>query len=135
MMAMDWGGCAKSSPPVRWPHGTYRNGGCRSGGAESIANGPAFPTIDLEGSTSTVDDPAPVQVVGGDFDLHAVSWDDANKVLSHFPSDVREDLMTVLEFDTERGIRQRLGHDAVHGDGFFLRQKLVPPSTDASTLG
>src|SRR5215467_6635035 len=61
-----------------------------------------------------IDDAAACQIVRRKLDRDLVSRENTNKILAHLAGDVRQNLVLVLQFDAEHGVRQRLddrGHD------------------------
>ena len=52
-----------------------------------------------------VDDPAPAQVVGAQLHDHPVIGQDADVVHSHFPADVSQYLVPIVQLHPEEGIR------------------------------
>src|SRR5205823_835627 len=61
-----------------------------------------------------IDNAAACQVVRRKLDRHFVSRENTNKILSHFAGNVRQNLVLVLQLNSEHGVRQRLddrGHD------------------------
>jgi hypothetical protein len=70
----------------------------------------------------SVGDPAAVEVVRRELDLHAVARENSNVVAAHLAADVPEDLMVVVELDLEHGVGQGLGDLALHLNFLFLTQ-------------
>ena len=68
--------------------------------------------VDIGGLPVSERNPAPSQVVGRELYLNLVSWSDADVVHSHLAGNVGKHLVSVFEFDTEHGIRQRLNDRA-----------------------
>jgi hypothetical protein len=66
-----------------------------------------------------VDDAAPVEVVRGDLDAHAVPREDADTETTHLAREVSEDGMSVLELHAEHGVRQRFDDFTVERDLLF----------------
>jgi hypothetical protein len=64
------------------------------------------------------------EVVWGEFHLHLVAWEDSDVVHPHFPRDVRQHLVAILELDPEHCIGQRFEDRAFEHDGvvFWLGQ-------------
>src|SRR6266571_9004288 len=86
--------------------------------------------LDLHGAFSTKSDPAclllllvPVhdppatQVVGAELHDHAVVRQDADVVHPHFPADMGENLVPVVQLHPEEGIRERLDNRAFNLNG------------------
>src|SRR5712692_3407723 len=67
-----------------------------------------------------VDDPAAVEVVRGELDLHPVAGEDTDPVAPHLPGRVAERLMAAVEGDPEIPVPQRLDDLAVELDLLFL---------------
>ena len=63
-----------------------------------------------------IHDPPPGQVVWGKFHHDPVVREDADVVHTHLAADVSQNLMTVVEFDSEHGIRKGLGDRALELD-------------------
>ncbi len=65
------------------------------------------------------------QVVGRELYGDRVAWHNPDKMLPHFASDMRNNLMTVFQFDTKLSTRQGLDNNAVQLDDFlFTRHRL-----------
>ena len=60
------------------------------------------------------------QIIRGKLNANAIAWHDPDKVLSHFPRDVRHHLGTVLEFYTKTRISERLRHYAFYFEWIFF---------------
>jgi hypothetical protein len=67
-----------------------------------------------------VGDTASSEVVRGQFHLNLVARENADVVHTHLPGDVCEHLVSIVEFDLEHGIRQRLEDLALENDRIFL---------------
>src|SRR5690242_18460224 len=78
-----------------------------------------------------VDDPAALEIVGRELDLHPVAGQDADVVAAHLAGDVREHLELVVEADPEHGVRQGLRDLALHLDLLFLLAHEPPSTGDA----
>jgi hypothetical protein len=61
-------------------------------------------------------DAASGQVVGGQFDDHAVAWQDTDVVLPHPPTKVPKHLVTILQLNLEHRVWERFENLAFHGD-------------------
>ena len=72
-------------------------------------------------STLAIDDPALGQIVGGDFDSHAVARDDPDEILAHLSGDVGKNLVTIFEFDHKLRIRQGFDNLAFRSHRLFFR--------------
>jgi hypothetical protein len=59
-------------------------------------------------SRVTIGDAGLVQVVLRHLDVHLVADGNADEIFAHLAGDVREDLVTVGQFDTKHGARQHL---------------------------
>lgn len=57
------------------------------------------------GSFEPVGDSSTIQIVRRQFDRYAVARQDLDEVHADFAGNVRQDLMIVLQFDLEHGIR------------------------------
>ena len=71
-------------------------------------------------SLVSIGDPTAGEVVRSEFHLDLVAWEDSDVVHPHLPGDVREHLVSVVEFDLEHGSRQRLEDLALEYDRIFL---------------
>ena len=58
----------------------------------------------------SINDTALGQIVGRQLHFHPVAWDDADKVLSHFSSDVGQDQRPVVDLDAKSRVCEGLGH-------------------------
>ena len=67
------------------------------------------------------DDSTAVQIVGRKRDFYRIARHDSDIVLSHFSGQRCKDEMSVLQFDSERCIRERFFYDAFHFNSFFFR--------------
>ena len=67
-------------------------------------------------------DPALAQVVGRHLERNRIAGKNADVVLLHAARGIGHQLMAVLQRDAKTGIRQHLGHGALHLDQFFLGQ-------------
>src|SRR5437660_337210 len=83
-----------------------------------------------------VDDPRPVQVVGGELAADAVAGEDADAKAAHLAGHVTEDDVIVVELDAEHRVGQRLDHLALEFDLVLLRHAHIPsgPLTDLRRL-
>ena len=70
-------------------------------------------------------DPTLGQIVRREFDLHLVTRKDSDEIRPKLPTDVSADPVTVLKFDDERCVRQRLYDSPLDLDRILLRQQ--PP--------
>src|SRR5689334_16226973 len=64
-----------------------------------------------------VHDPPATEVVGAELHDHPVVGQDADVVHPHFPADVSENLVPVVQLHPEEGIRERLDNRALNLDG------------------
>src|SRR5438105_6870537 len=71
-----------------------------------------------------VGDEAPLEVVGGDADGHAVAGDHADAVLAHLPVEPGEHLVVLPALHLVVAARQHLGHDSLQLDQVFLAHPL-----------
>jgi hypothetical protein len=60
------------------------------------------------------------QVVGGDFDLHAITRKDPDAMHAHLPGAVGQDVMAVFQLDFEHRVREWLDHCPLERDALFL---------------
>src|SRR5437588_9127013 len=81
----------------------------------------SFPTRRSSDLVAERDAPAR-EVVGRQFDLHAIARHQLDVVLPHLPRDVPEDDRAVVELHAEHHVRERLGDEAVDLDRLFLRR-------------
>src|SRR2546430_3058793 len=83
----------------------------------------------VETSLVSVDDAATGEVVRGKLHDDPVLGQDADVVLPHLATDVRQDLVAVGEFHPEHGVREWLDYPAPHLDGpIFFWLVLRPPA-------
>lgn len=74
-----------------------------------------------------VDDASAGQVVRRQLHNDAILGEDTDVVLAHLATDVSENLVSVVELDTEHCIRQGLDNAALNLDGAFLSHILHIP--------
>src|SRR5215207_8706782 len=67
-----------------------------------------------------IGDPAAIQVVWGQLDLHPVAGQDADVVPPHLARDVAEHLVPIVELNLEHRVREGLDDLALHLDLLFL---------------
>ena len=70
-------------------------------------------------------DPTLGQIVRREFDLHPITGKDSDEIRPKLSTDVGADPVTVIQFDDERCVRQRLYDSPLDLDRIFLRQQ--PP--------
>ena len=68
----------------------------------------------------SVGDATTGQVVRSEFDLHLVAREDTDVVHAHLSGNVGQDLVSVLEFDSEYRVGQWLDHCSLHEDRVVL---------------
>ena len=78
-----------------------------------------------------VDDTSAFQVVRGQFHDDAVLGEDADVVLAHLATDVSENLVPVVQLDTEHRVLQGLDNAALDLDCAFFSHTLRFPGTKA----
>ena len=61
----------------------------------------------------TVSDAAFREVIGGHFNLHLVAGENLDVMHAHFPGDMGDNLVSVLQFDAEHGVAERFDNGAV----------------------
>jgi hypothetical protein len=69
----------------------------------------------------SVDDPRPVQVVGGELAANPITGEDANPEAPHLAGDVPEHDVVVVELYPKHRVRQRLDHLPLKFDLVLLR--------------
>jgi hypothetical protein len=77
-------------------------------------------SVTWTGSLVPIGDPTSGEVVRGQFHLDLVAREDSDVVHPHLPGDVREHLVSIVEFDLEHGVRQRFEDLALEYDRIFL---------------
>src|SRR5947209_10016939 len=110
---MDWGAsssCKAIGSPVRC------DGSVTTSGTTATAPG---------GSTRdellvAVDDPAAIEVVRRELDLHAVAGEDTDAIAPHLPGRIAERFVAAVESDPEITVPQSLDDLAVELDLLFL---------------
>jgi hypothetical protein len=65
-------------------------------------------------------DPALGEVVGGEFDLHFVAWDNADEILPHFARDMGIHDVATGNLDAEAGVGQGLCNNPLHFKSLFF---------------
>ena len=80
-----------------------------------------------------VRDSTPGEVVGSQLYLNLVAGQDTDVVHPHLSGDVRQNLVAILEFDTEHGVRQRLDNGAFEHNGVFFRLRQNGPPVGGYT--
>ncbi len=58
----------------------------------------------INGLLVAIRDATASEVVGSEFNLHFVAGENSDVVHPHFPGDVRQDSVAILEFDSEHCI-------------------------------
>jgi hypothetical protein len=71
-----------------------------------------------------VNNPTAIQVVWTQFDGHAVTWKNADKILAHSSRNMGQNLMVRLELHLEHGIGQCLNHRCHYLNRVFFRQAI-----------
>src|SRR5262249_15348885 len=87
---------------------------------------PSSPTSRLSELPVAVGDAAAVEVVGREFDLDAVSGQDADAVAPHPARDIAGGLMAVVKVDSKQAVSQRLADFALQLDLVFLDAHQTP---------
>lgn len=87
------------------------------------ANRPSSPSIRL---FRPVNDPAPGQIIGRQFNRHLVSGKYFNEVHAHLSRNMGKDTMPIIQFNTEHGIGQGLDNTPFNLYWFFFRHKAMP---------
>ena len=72
-------------------------------------------------SLVAVGDATPAEVVGRELHLDTVTTDDADVMHAHLAGDVGQNLMAVLQLDTEHGVGEGLDDLPLQDDRIFLR--------------
>jgi len=67
-----------------------------------------------------VDNPTPVEIIGGDSDSDFIPRQNFDKVHSHFSRDVGQNPVTVGQFHPEHGIRQGFDYRTLDFNGLFF---------------
>src|SRR4029450_9262798 len=67
-----------------------------------------------------IGDATPAEVVGRELDLHTITREDADVMHAHLAGDVGQDLVPVLQFDTEHRVGEGFGHRPLQDDRIFL---------------
>lgn len=75
-------------------------------------------------SSLPIDDPAAIQIVGGDFNKHTVAGHDADEVFAHLAADMCKDQVPVLEFYAKRRVGKRFDDHSFDFDCLFFSQKI-----------
>ena len=78
------------------------------------------PRAIISGTTSSVRDPAPRQIVGTQLHPDLVSRKNTNEVHPHLTSDMRQHPMAVLQFHPEHGVREGFDYGSFDLYPFFL---------------
>ena len=94
-----------------------------------------FQTDGWYGLLVAIRDATTGEVIGGDLNLNFVARQNADAVHPHLPRAVREDLVTVLEFDAEHGVWQRFSDRSLQHNCVFLRLRQVTFSSTRSSRG
>ena len=77
-----------------------------------------------------VDDAAAGQIVGGQFNDHAILWKNADVMLTHLARDVCEYLVSIGQLNAEHRVGQSLDHVALDlDDAVFLGHSLTIDSS------
>lgn len=67
-----------------------------------------------------VDDASTREVIGGQLDDYAILWEDADVVLTHLAGNVGQNLVAVVQLDTEHRVWQGFNNATLNLDGAFL---------------
>src|SRR5215472_6149406 len=73
----------------------------------------------------TVNDAPAREIVGRKLHRDTVSGQNTDEILSHFPRNVRQNLMLVFQFDAKHGIWERLYDRSHHLDGILFAASLA----------
>jgi len=71
-------------------------------------------------SFKSVCDPSPGQVIGRQLHRDLVTWKDANEMHAHFPRNVSQYSMSIVQLDPKHGVRQGFLNRALDFDHVFL---------------
>src|SRR3954453_19341874 len=77
-----------------------------------------------------VGDPPAVEVVRGDLDAHTVAREHADAEAAHLAGELADQLMTVVQADTEHQVGQSLGDLALELDFLFNCHRFLSIETD-----
>src|SRR3954463_8306723 len=72
-------------------------------------------------SLIAVGDPTPCEVVGREFHLYLVAREDADVVHAHFPGDMGQNAVAILQFDAKHGVGQGFEDGSLQHNRVFLR--------------
>jgi len=75
---------------------------------------------DQRGLLEPIGDATAGRIVRAEFELHAVTWKDADAELAHLPRRLRQHRLAVLKLDAVHGVRQDLPNDAFCFDELFF---------------
>ena len=79
-----------------------------------------------EGLSLTIDDSSAREIVGRERDPDLVSGNNAYVVLSHLARKMREDNMTIFQFDAKHSVGERLFDNALNFDRFLFCHSSLP---------
>lgn len=82
----------------------------------------------------TKDDAAPGQIIGRHFDGDGIACQDTNEVHPHLSGNMRNNLVSVFEFNLEYRIRQGIGHFGLQSYRLFFRHVVVSLAYASSQL-
>src|SRR5579859_1707222 len=80
-------------------------------------------------------DTTPSEIVGRELDRDPVSGHDLDKVHAHLAGKVRQDLVSIGQFDQKHRVREGILNGSLHGDDLFFSHKLYPLLSRALDLG
>ena len=72
-----------------------------------------------------VGNPPTRKIVGGQLYRHLVTRENLDEILAHLPGDMREHLVSVIEFDSKHGVGQWLNHRSLHLNHVFFRHSFL----------
>ena len=68
--------------------------------------------------------PAACQVVRRKLNCYSITGQDLDKMHAHFPGDMSQHPMAIIQFYPEHGIRQRFNNRSLYLDRFFFGHKV-----------
>ena len=74
----------------------------------------------------SISDPPASQIIRRHLHRHFVAGKNADKMHAHFPRDMRENFVTVIELHTKHGIGQGLQHRTLNFNNVFLGHEPLP---------
>ncbi len=67
-----------------------------------------------------IGDPATAEIIRGQFNRHSIPGQDPNVIFAHFPGNMGEHNMTIVELNPEHGVGKWFNNGSFDFNGFFF---------------